>query len=572
MLVYGDSAREAEPEALLRDLRARLTAAEAAAGPARLDALTGALICAGDLARGVADAETEAAGVDDLSPVREATMALAIAVAGKLLRAAGQPVAAHGDAAPAMAQVAALATSPIRRGVSEGYAFYALYPEGYAAAAAARRWEAPLVLGLRGIGASLAAVVAAHLGAEALTLRPMGHPFRRELRLSEALRAHLCRHAGAFLVVDEGPGISGSSFGAVGDLLEGLGVAEERIVYMPSHGGAPGAQAAPAHRERWARATRLVGGAVPSPEKITDWFADIAGAESRSEDLSAGKWRRHLPEACRPPATPSLERVKARLSGPRGRFVARFAGLGEIGEEKFALARRLYAVGFVPEPLALRRGFLLERWVPGAPPRAASPRDLATIARYIGYRARSFPAGTPGASLEALRHMAVHNAGELGGAALAEAVERRLARLDRLGGLVPARIDGRLHRWEWLRTPDGGLCKTDALDHAVAHDLVGCQDIAWDIAGAAVEFGLEGATLDEFRETVAAAGRRPAGAETVAAFRLCYAAFQGGLWRMMGEPGPRTERQVARYLVDLGRTTGLAPVGRERSRAPSVVP
>ena len=45
--------------------------------------------------------------------------------------------------------------------------------------------------------------------------------------------------------------------------------------------------------------------------------------------------------------------------------------------------------------------------------------------------------------------------------------------------------------------------KTDALDHAFGHDLVGCQDIAWDLAGAAVEFDLD----TEERETLARRSR-----------------------------------------------------------------
>ena len=42
---------------------------------------------------------------------------------------------------------------------------------------------------------------------------------------------------------------------------------------------------------------------------------------------------------------------------------------------------------------------------------------------------------------------------------------------------------------EWIRTTSGWI-KTDALDHHNDHLLPGNQDIAWDIAGAAVEFGL----------------------------------------------------------------------------------
>ena len=54
----------------------------------------------------------------------------------------------------------------------------------------------------------------------------------------------------------------------------------------------------------------------------------------------------------------------------------------------------------------------------------------------------------------------------------------------------PIRVDGRMHPWEWIVGRDGALVKTDALDHHQAHDLIGCQDAAWDLAGAAIEFDL----------------------------------------------------------------------------------
>ncbi len=56
--------------------------------------------------------------------------------------------------------------------------------------------------------------------------------------------------------------------------------------------------------------------------------------------------------------------------------------------------------------------------------------------------------------------------------------------------LRPVAIDGKLHAWEWLVRLDGALIKSDAYDHHASHDLVGCQDTAWDIVGAAVELEL----------------------------------------------------------------------------------
>src|SRR5262249_59004195 len=59
------------------------------------------------------------------------------------------------------------------------------------------------------------------------------------------------------------------------------------------------------------------------------------------------------------------------------------------------------------------------------------------------------------------------------------------------GRWTPVAIDGRLHAWEWLLAPSGRVLKTDGVDHHAAHDLVGRQDVLWDVAGAVVELGLE---------------------------------------------------------------------------------
>jgi hypothetical protein len=573
VLVYGDRSREVAPLAQLAAVRAALARAAATAGLARADRLTEALILAGELAQGVADAEAETRGGDDITPVASATLDLAISVAARLLAAVGQPPAMPDDPAAPLARVAALPLpGRIRLRMPEGYAYYAVYPEAYAAAAAVAWERPPLVIGLRSIGTSLAAAVAARLGSPALTVRPVGHPLRRELRLSEALRQRLRAHGGCFLVVDEGPGVSGSSFGCVADALQALGVVPERIVFMPSHATELGPLASAAHRARWARSRRLTGAAPVSAPVVAGWFADIVGSAVQAQDLSGGAWRRDLPKLAWPPAAPAGERLKFRLTGAHGRFIARFAGLGGVGEAKLAVARRLHAAGFAAEPLALRRGFLLERWVDGEPLRAADRRVLAHLGRYLGFRACALPATGDGADVATLASMAIYNAGELGGPGLAGCVERQLAAIERLPGLVPAQIDARLHPWEWLRTADGGLCKTDALDHAAAHDLVGCQDIAWDVAGAAVELGLSPAATEWLRGAVGDAAGRPVSAEAVAAFRFCYAAFQGGLWHMLGEGdgdgAARTRRRVQACLAELRGATGTAP---PPERSPSLV-
>jgi hypothetical protein len=133
--------------------------------------------------------------------------------------------------------------------VPEGFAFYALFPEQYCAAASA--WVsargaglsgAVLVVGIRSIGTALSAVVAATLRArgfraERLTVRPTGPPFTRRVE-APAPELNGLRHA---LIVDEGPGLSGSSMVAVAEWLTSAGVSD--IAFLPGHEEEPGGSA-----------------------------------------------------------------------------------------------------------------------------------------------------------------------------------------------------------------------------------------------------------------------------------------------------------------------------------------
>src|SRR5690606_23135226 len=107
--------------------------------------------------------------------------------------------------------------------------------------------------------------------------------------------------------------------------------------------------------------------------------------------------------------------------------------------------------------------------------------------------------------------------------------DRRLSAMEGFGaGCRPIRTDNRLHAWEWL-VHGGRIVKVDAVDHCQGHDLIGCQDIAWDVAGAIVEHDLTAVEARRMMQATCAAG---AGVdpELVAAMLPCYLAFQAGLW------------------------------------------
>ncbi|MGN6387436.1 MAG: hypothetical protein ACTHMT_14475, partial [Verrucomicrobiota bacterium] len=123
----------------------------------------------------------------------------------------------------------------IRVKIPEGYAFYALYPEQYISSA--ERWlakddsESVLVIGIRSIGTSLSAIVHSilrHHGlySKRITIRPTGHAYNRETILPDHLGEF-----GAVIIVDEGPGQSGSSMASVARAAKERGY--RNVVFFP---------------------------------------------------------------------------------------------------------------------------------------------------------------------------------------------------------------------------------------------------------------------------------------------------------------------------------------------------
>jgi hypothetical protein len=150
---------------------------------------------------------------------------------------------------------------PIEIKIPEGFAFYGLRLEQYREAARRFAQESGVkgevvVIGVRSIGTSLSRVVAEELkGARRCTVRPFGDAFRREVKLPEWVDAG----AAAYLVVDEGPGMSGSSFLSVARALAELGVGRKRIHFFPGHQNEPGAACSEEMREVWRGIRKWVG-------------------------------------------------------------------------------------------------------------------------------------------------------------------------------------------------------------------------------------------------------------------------------------------------------------------------
>jgi hypothetical protein len=560
MIVYGDVARP-EPACAVSAsiLQALHEVCRMPPGIDRHAAFVSAFIRAGELAQGIADAAFERSGLDARSPVQDAGSALLLDMAAAVDRSWRSGFAAAFDVRPLVRRLESLhADGWIKTRAGEGYAHYALYPESYLEAArASGLGPETCVIGIRSIGTSLAALVAAALGAPpALSLRPIGHPFDREIRAAPDLLGEADR-TGHFAVVDEGPGLSGSSFASVATWLAGQGVEMGRIHFLPSHEGEPGEAATSHTRLVWQRCPRhpASGDIVLRPNGgLRDWLTEAVGPLDSP-----------LQPCPTPPSTPHdarFARPKFLARGRSGPWLVKFAGLGPIGEQKFHDAEALARAGFGPRTPALCYGFLVQQWVDGTPPtlrQRGRPEFLKRLAAYLAFRASRFKSTRAGASLDTLRHMAIVNIAEALGKAATRRMERRLAGLEALEERVhPVRTDNRLHRWEWLASANG-ILKLDAVDHCRGHDLVGCQDIAWDVAGAIVEHDLEKGETALLCRSLQQQGVR-VDRKLLAALLPCYLAFQLGLWSTATNAAPGNAgladgyaRKLFRVLQDRSR-------------------
>jgi hypothetical protein len=559
MQVYGDIQRTEDAGVVAAEVVTRLDRCRRmSAGLDRHEALVAAFIRASELVQGVLDADCELSGWDDYGEQRGLAESI-------LQRLASAVVASweSGFARPPMLESYALLNRLAEVGAihtkqAEGYAFYALYPEAFVAAARQSGLGADTtVIGIRSIGAGLAALVAAAMGAStACSVRPTGHPFDRRLSIGPELASRLIKGTGSFAVVDEGPGLSGSSFNCVADWLVSHGVAEQRIHFFPSHSGGLGNQASDAHRQRWSRAKKYVASfeltildAGRSEHRLANWIARVAGPlRLPLLDLSGGAWRAHRTDLARRgsmPVDPAIEKRKFLAVTERGIWLGKFAGIGSIGEAKLALAGELSRAGFTPAPRGLCHGFLVMPWLQARRGSALAP-PIQHVLDYLAFRA-SLPALNPGATMDQLFAMAAYNFGEYWGERAAGSIRAALgdpARFDP----VPCCTDNRMHIWEWLHCAQGWQ-KFDGIDHHAAHDMIGPQDIAWDVAGAAVEFGLCETERDNFAGALAARIRRPVERELVVASEICYLGFQIGLWTMALARNGVAEHEAIKLLI-----------------------
>ncbi len=427
----------------------------------------------------------------------------------------------------------------------EGFAYYGLHPWDFAALAdevAEHRPSSAAIVGIRSIGTTLSAIVLAGfrrrgIPAERHTVRPQGHPYNRVTRfIPEQLRwIEAARQRGSeFLVVDEGPGRSGSSFLSVGEALEGAGVAVENIRFVGSRPITPDQLCADNAVARWNRFQFT----WPAPRMYSRFGGDIY--------IGGGDWRKELlsPEASDWPASwQQMERFKF-LSADR-KTIYKFDGFGRFGEEVLARALRLANAGFGPKAEFAGDGMIQYPVLAG---RALTAADISTailrqVAGYCAFRAREFQ--LTNAPPSQLADMLVFNVQHEFG--VTPDVDASV-----LSAAAPVLCDGRMQLWEWIATTSGQILKVDGCTHGDDHFFPGPTDIAWDLAGLITEWSLDNASA----EFLLAEYQRRTGddvSDRLAAFLLAYSVFRMAYCKMAlssveGTPEyHRLQRAAARY-------------------------
>lgn len=489
--VFREGRRRARGEQLLRDLRVSLSNAADESG------WTDALLRCGELECALEDAGSGA-------QISEVTDACAEALlkgdfrARELLR--GWP-----GSIPEELTV----TTP------EGFAYYALHPLQYADAMEGIEAEDAVVVGIRSIGTTLSAVAAAALRrrgvrARRFTVRPEGDPFAREVQWSEAQTRTIRESAesAVFVIVDEGPGLSGSSFLSVAEALRETGVAEERTLLVPSHGCETSKLRARDAATRWAR------------------FRCVATGESRhpeGEWIGGGDWRRRFcgDEPNWPGAWTSLERAKFLADG----VFWKFEGLGPYGARASKQAHMLAEAGFGPRVVDRQNGFLGSEMSSGQQAQIADldVNLVERIADYCAFRAKHFCCAVSGAQREDFATMVRVNFEREFGSGLPES-------LGNWEMVRPAFCDAKIAPQEWL-VSDGRMKKVDALSHGNDHFFPGPCDVAWDLAGAIVEWKME----DAARKHLLRAYRAASGDDAtlrIESYLLAYSIFRCAWSRM----------------------------------------
>lgn len=539
-----------------RTMAARLSAMAGAGDAHDVAAARQLLIMTGQLEQAALDTRDEAAGHLTSATAVAATLFLS-ALHGDQLRAAETSRILIRHLSTAANE---LRSELVEVRIPEGYAWYALYPESYVETA--RHWAGRygpelkngcvLVVGLRSIGTSLATLVGEVLRQRGLdvvttTLRTFGHPFARRAELPPHIRP-----ATRNIVVDEGPGLSGSTMAAAAEALQHAGAFSHTIDFFPGHSNGPGPSVG-SRQQRWWTADRVwttALSATPSgtsmllsqlEQKSAHWLGERIASfnQFHTHDWIARSGLLRAPRT----AAPALESPKMLATGQSGSaLLLKFAGIcamdatlvspAEIVRRRLDLLAR---TAMTPAALGIEHGWVAVPWIEG---RRLSADD-ATHSFVTQHLAPYLAA----AAFDRLPIEDIERGMDRISAAAREWAETRgdepaAALIDRARGYVAgagtcrfAAGDGRLAPHEWIADREGRILKLDAGGHSVDHTWVGVQPLEWDVAGAEIEWDLDADRASRVRRFLATTRGVSCDPVVSAFYRLGYCAFRSAAAR-----------------------------------------
>jgi len=414
--------------------------------------------------------------------------------------------------------------APDSIGVSppEGFSYYALHPLDFARVAARVPAEPTscAVIGIRSIGTTLSAMTAASLKAAGrsvarITVRPTGHPYSRITEFTPEQGRWIGDQVSAsaqFLIVDEGPGRSGSTFLSVAEALLQAGIPRGLITILGSRQFDPESLCARDAAARWQDFRYL--STTPSVNTRFEKCLYIGG----------GDWRKHLcgEERNWPESWTQMERLK--FLSPEHQMFFKFEGMGPFGAEVRERAFTLADARFSPRVSDAGDGFLAYTMLNGRQLRRddLTASLLERIAQYCAFRVLNF--GRETSQPDELRQMLEFNIHQEFGLDLKVGQNELLC-------LHPILADGRMQPYEWIATGPDEFLKADAISHGDNHFFPGPCDIAWDLAGTAIEWQLSPNALDfllrKFRQL---SGVNPF--PRLQHYMLAYSVFRLGFCKM----------------------------------------
>jgi hypothetical protein len=499
--IFRDGKQTVSAPEMVADLHSRLASARMGNG------VVDALIEAGGL-----EAALEDAGCQSASSASSVTSAIASVVCGN-----------SSNGLAMAAEILGSLEVPPRIDVSppEGFTYYALHPTDFVGVLGklTREPRPCAVIGIRSIGTTLSAIVLAALLAEGrpatrITVRPTGHPYSRRTEFSPRQLAWVEQNFAAhFLVVDEGPGRSGSTFLSVAEALQDAGVPRENITLIGSREPDINSLCADNAIRRW-RQFRFIA-TTPSVNRRFE----------RCTYIGSGDWRKFLLPADRawPESWTQMERLK--FVSPNWEHFYKFEGMGPFGVKSRARAFQLAEAGFGPDVDEAEDGFLSYSLVKGKAlqPEDANSQVLERIAQYCAFRYSEF-SSTASSGTQQLRQMLEFNLSQEFGFTLS-------LHEDAFSDGRAVLTDGSMQPHEWIAARSGRILKVDGVDHGDNHFFPGPCDIAWDLAGASVEWKMSSSATEYLLHRF----RIESGQDVSSKFdlyRLAYLVFRLGFCKM----------------------------------------